>query len=205
MERIVEPELMEDNNQCIEYNIISNKLYNTDDFIIAYKRYCNISEGILVDLGCGPAHHLVKLKQEFPKLNIFGYDGSGIMVALAKSNTKGLGINIEQLTFDQINIQADCVISLQTLHHQHNANLFWTSVKRLCKPNGKIFVDDLERPNDRDIFNNVIANTDFKNSLQAAFTISEVEQQVKMLNLSVERYQINLDPAIHKLYIYQNK
>jgi len=205
MERIVEPELMEDNNQCIEYNIISNKLYDTDDFIIAYKRYCNISEGILVDLGCGPAHHLVKLKQEFPKLNIFGYDGSGIMVALAKSNTKGLGISIEQLTFDQINIQADCVISLQTLHPQHDATLFWTSVKRLCKQNGKIFVDDLERPNDRDIFNNVIANTDFKNSLQAAFTISEVEQQVKMLNLSVERYQINLDPAIHKLYIYQNK
>ncbi len=205
MERIVEPELMEEYNQCVQYDAVSAKLYNTDDFIIAYKQYCNVSEGVLVDLGCGPAHHLVRLKREFSNLNIFGYDGSTAMVALAKSNTKDLGISIEQLTFDQIDMKADCVISLQTLHHQHDASLFWDTVKRICKPNAKIFVDDLERPNNEDVFDSLVTNIDFTNSLRAAFTLDEIKQQVKMLNLLVERVRINQNPTIFKVHIYQNK
>jgi hypothetical protein len=79
--------------------------------------------------------------------------------------------------------------------------VFWNEAKRLAKPGAAIYSMDLFRPETpkdaRRIVESVAANEDpilkedFYNSLCAAFTVEEVEEQLREAYLNLEVAQIS--------------
>ena len=192
MQRIVEPELMTTEEQVSAYDTATPRQFAIKEIIELYKKYTNFTEGTIVDLGCGTADYLVTLQQEFPKLNITGYDGSQPMIDVALKNISGTDIKVICSTFDTITTTADCAISTNTLHHVHEPLMFWKTITNISN---KIFVLDLVRPENITIAQTIVETMapheptifkkDFLNSLRAAFTKEELEEQVKNLGLTV--------------------
>ncbi|NOR81209.1 MAG: methyltransferase [Methyloprofundus sp.] len=76
MQRIVEPELMNDKAQAEAY---ANADFEQADklFIDTFKLHFPYSEieGNLLDLGCGPGNISFLFAKHFPHINVIGIDG----------------------------------------------------------------------------------------------------------------------------------
>lgn len=201
MKRQTEPELMDDYDQSLYFSEARRK-YSEDAFVYFYKQHFGVTSGTVVDLGCGPGKYLIRLCEEFPNINLIGYDASQPMIELANKNIEQSNlldrIEIRKSLFNDIEGKFDCVISSGTLHHSHNPLEFWQSVKQIST--GKIFVMDLIRPEKEELVHAIVKHfandehpsfrNDFTNSLKAAFTKEEIEEQLKEvgLNLNVSVY-----------------
>jgi hypothetical protein len=107
-------------------------------------------------------------------------------------DTKDTNIKVICSTFDKILAKADCAISTNTLHHLHDPSVFWKTITNISD---KIFVLDLVRPKTITVAQTIVETMapdepiifkkDFLNSLCAAFTKQELQEQVKQLGLSV--------------------
>jgi cyclopropane fatty-acyl-phospholipid synthase-like methyltransferase len=196
MERQTEPEIMEDFQQATSFSDARRK-YSEDAFVYWYKDYCNVSTGVIADLGCGPAKYLIRLCNEYPDISFVGYDASKAMIDLARENIEQAGlshrIDVRQSYFTDISDQFNCVISSGTLHHSHNPLNFWNTIKRIAT--GDIFIMDLVRPTEEYLVDRIVSTTapnenlsfqrDFTNSLKAAFTIKEISEQLNSAGLSL--------------------
>jgi len=200
MKRVLEPELMIDQEKCNEYNQISHRQYGDGKFISAFNKYCGLSEGTLIDLGSGPGVHLEELAKNFPSLDITGYENSDIMIELAKQNTS---VQIIKDDFYNIDASADIVMCLYTLHHQVDPIRFWSKVSQLSK--NAVYIEDFERPEDESFIDKFEAIDDFKHSLRAAYTVDEIKMQLTSLNLNykVERELIDADFELYKIIVHQ--
>lgn len=194
MIRVIEPELMTDIEQCLEfYKFVPDIVFHEKLKLIPK----DIS-GTVGELGCGPGVFTAMLRDRCPNITIDAYDGSEIMLDIAKTHIK----NPERITFinqliENIDKKYDIILSHNTLHHIHDPLIFWKTVKRMSKKDSKILVTDLMRPNSEEEIENIIKyilgdfsenslfKKDFVNSLKAAFTKEEVEEQTKDLNCSV--------------------
>ena len=93
------------------------------------------------------------LSKEFPDSQIVGIDGSQAMLELALKK-QASSPAYSNITFRKILIpdsslelgEFDIVVSNSLLHHIHQPNLFWTTVKNSIKEGGYIYVVDLFRP-----------------------------------------------------------
>ena len=75
MKRKIEPELMVDFNQVRAFQQ-SNKNYYLPILLDLYQKFGGISQGRVVDLGCGTGDFDILLSEQFSELTITGYDGS---------------------------------------------------------------------------------------------------------------------------------
>jgi len=192
MRRIVEPELMDRVDQVAAYNT-GDKHLGIEAFINFYENNINLTKGKIVDLGCGTGDYLVALAKKYPDLTIVGYDGSPNMIQQAKQNVKGFDISVACKQFDHIVDSADCVISVNTLHHLHDPAIFWKAVESIS---ANVLVMDITRPKSaniaRKVVNNIIGSdseifkTDFYNSLLAAFSTDELREQIKDTGYSIK-------------------
>lgn len=183
MQRCLEPELM-NNPAQVDAFISGSREYGIAGFLYLYKKYANITTGKIVDLGSGTGQYIDALKKEYNSLDITGYDGSEEMV---KRSTSVKLCNIYNVVDT-----ADCVISTNTLHHIHDTNKFWNVVQSIAP---YVFVMDLVRPDTTqqaqeivDTFarhDSKLFRQDFYNSLCAAFSLEELQQQVAHLNLNI--------------------
>lgn len=193
MNRISESQLMTDKNQC-EIFSKSERGYIRDLFIESLSNRIALT-GTVLDLGSGPCDYNIALCQQYPNIDIIAVDASLPMCNIAKDNIKDYPITVVCDYFDNINYKADTIISSLTLHHQIDPLEFWKVVKRNTKQEGNIFIMDLIRPNsleDINIIVNQLAReedisfiNDFKNSLAAAFTLEEIQDQLKDSNLNL--------------------
>ncbi len=196
MDRVPEPVLMTDINQCLEFSN-SNRAYIRDLFLTSLLERYTLT-GTILNLGSGPCDYDIDLCGRVDNINLISVDASPAMIEIARENTKGHPINLVCEYFNNIDYQSDTTISSLTLHHQHNALDFWKAVKKNTKPSGNVFVMDMLRPSSYDEINkivNVLAEkdseifkTDFKNSLAASFTVEEIKQQLidAELDLKIE-------------------
>jgi len=93
MERVPEPELMEEKEQVISYDEadFSEGEVNLINQINQYLLKKNISLGekdLIVDLGCGPGNISEKLAIKWPNNEVVGIDGSKEMILRAEYNKK---------------------------------------------------------------------------------------------------------------------
>lgn len=203
MQRITEPELMDDQTQA--------EAYAAADFAEAHRRIveafgpCFPGEtlaGPILDLGCGPGDISFRFAARFPRCSVIGVDGSGAMIRLAserKAREPATGDRVHFIegllpgaVIPEVSFAA--IISNSLLHHLHEPQVLWETVVRAASPGTKVFVADLFRPRTTGEARRLvdeyaagepeILRRDFFNSLCAAFEPGEVEGQLDVAGLS---------------------
>lgn len=200
MDRILEPELMEDEDQVLAY---ANADFEEENqgFVGRFREYFpEFTEGHVYDLGCGPGDIALRFARLFPTCRVTGVDASGPMLRLAQKAASAVGLG-DRVTFRCERFQdipganaADAVISNSLLHHVPNPLQFWNRVRQLVKPGAPVLVMDLLRPESPEAARAIVdryaaggpevLRRDFYNSLLAAFTEDEVTSQLARMNLT---------------------
>jgi len=200
MNRILEPELMDDPKQAEVY-ARADFAEENQGFVDRFKEYFpEFSQGRVLDLGCGPADIPIRFAKLYPACQIIGVDASAPMIQLGEQAVKQVDLS-DRITLccerlDAVagaNI-ADAAISNSLLHHLPNPLQFWQKLRQLVKPGSPVLVMDLLRPESPEeaqaIVDQYAANEpdilrrDFYNSLLAAFTEDEIGSQLARMNLT---------------------
>ena len=208
MNRLLEPELMEEENQVKAYAEANFEIPH-NDFIQRLKAFINDPEfsGTALDLGCGPGDISCRFAKAFPLSKVHAVDGSKPMLIYAQSAlTTDLAqrINfIEGLLPDVILPQPSyqIIFSNSLLHHLPDPQTLWQTIKKHSLPGTRIIIMDLLRPasiEDAQIMvNNYAANEpdvlqrDFYHSLLAAFNLEEITAQLEVAGLHLNIEQIS--------------
>ena len=201
MERILEAELMDDEQQSVAYAqadfSTSNQFY-VDSLVRDFPAHLRK----VVDIGCGPADVVIRLSKAAPGATITAIDGSAPMIALGRAAAREAGVD-DRIALLHTRIPGpppdthafDVVLSKDLLHHLPDPQVLWTEVKRLGRPGAAVYVMDLVRPDTAEAAEAMvkegagsedpILQRDFYNSLLAAFTMDEVRQQLRDAGLSL--------------------
>jgi SAM-dependent methyltransferase len=207
MQRIPEPELMDDPVQA--------EAYAAADFDAAHSRIVDAFEvcfpgtgldGRVLDLGCGPGDISFRFAARYPACSVIGVDGSSAMIRLANRRRADDEVG-ERVCFIEGQLPGApipdgpyiAIVSNSLLHHLHRPEVLWQAIDAHADRGTCIYVADLRRPQDANAARRLVSEyaadepeilqRDFYNSLLAAFTPSEVEAQlaaVGLAGLSVE-------------------
>lgn len=200
MERIPEPDLMDDAEQA--------KAYAEADFSEPHEafvrhfadRFPDFRSGRVLDLGCGPADVIIRFARIFPDTVITGVDGAGAMLDIGAHEIakRGLGHRIELMkcTLPSPELprgKFDAVISNSLLHHLSDPMILWKTVQQCSCPGAPVFIMDLLRPDTvesaRQLARTYAADAppvlqkDFFNSLLASYSTDEIHDQLGSLRL----------------------
>jgi SAM-dependent methyltransferase len=203
MQRVTEPELMDDPLQA--------EAYAAADFAEAHGRIvAGFAEtfpgfevaGNVLDLGCGPGDISFRFAARFPGCAVIGVDGSAAMIELARqrqSRETALG---ERVRFIEGRIpgapipamQFSAIISNSLLHHLHRPSVLWETIAAYAFAGTRIYVADLRRPQTTAVARRLvdtyaagepdILRRDFYHSLCAAFEPQEIEAQLETAGLA---------------------
>jgi SAM-dependent methyltransferase len=217
MERIPEPELMDDPEQALAYakaDFSATHGARVDMFRTLMPRVR--LGGPVLDLGCGSGDVLLRFARAYPEAHFVGIDGSRPMLALAQT-----AIDAEPALHDRVRVRygiiPQCqlpqepwrlIMSHSLLHQLHQPQVLWQTLADCADSadNGcAVFVADLRRPaNEHDAHRMVeamskdepeILQRDFFNSLCAAFEPDEVREQLAAAGL--ERLQVHTHDPFH--------
>jgi len=202
MQRIPEPELMDDPEQAAAY--AAADFSETHSRIVAYfdTFFPQVEiTGKVLDLGCGPGDIGFRFAARFPACRVLGIDGSRAMIALARrrqavETEPGRRLEFIEGRLPDSPIPAGpyaAIISNSLLHHLHEPQALWKLVARHGTRGSCIFIADLMRPPgvagvrrlvDRYACSEPeVLRRDFHHSLCAAFEPAEVESQLRAAGL----------------------
>ena len=208
MQRVLEPELMNNETQVLAYaNADFSEPHSL--FITQFQTVFagQPVRGKVLDLGCGPADISIRFARAFPDCRIDGVDGAARMLEQAK-----LAVQRAQLT-ERINFIQDClpnlklpqayyhvIMSNSLLHHLHKPEVLWRCIKQLGRPGCLVFIMDLRRPDSAATARKLvqlhaagepeILQQDFYNSLRAAFSPAEI--MIQLENSGLPHLQLEL-------------
>lgn len=202
MDRIPEPELMEDEEQGLAYAQADfsgpNRLFLQ---LFAEKHPDFSGIGNVLDLGCGPADILIRFARTYTDCSCVGIDGAEAMLApgCRAVAEHGLGDRIalhrHRLPCARSVGCFQVVLSNSLLHHLHRPEVLWQTIYDCTAPGGRILVMDLFRPPSKEAARHIvdtyagdepeILQTDFYNSLLAAFRVTEVRSQLQRAGLDL--------------------
>lgn len=207
MDRVVEPELMDEPEQAVAYAMA--------DFDQPHTRFIELfqqtfphwpSTGTAIDLGCGPGDIAIRFARAYPNCGVHGVDGARAMLeagerllAQAADVRERVRLCHGMLPNAEMPLpHYDAVISNSLLHHLHDPGQLWEAVRGFAAPSAPVFVMDLRRPDSveeaaalqqRYAANEpAVLQRDFFNSLLAAFTPAEV--QVQLANAGLGELQV---------------
>ena len=212
MERVPEPELMEEKEQVISYDEadFSEGEVNLINQINYYLLRKNISLGekdLIVDLGCGPGNISEKLAIKWPNTAVVGIDGSKEMILRAEynksiSNNQKKLKNLRYICSDIKDIKYNnllkkkisLLVSNSLIHHITNLEDFFNTIKGLSSNITVNFHKDLKRPLDEKSalelkaqcstkYNEILTN-DYYASLRASYTFKELKNFILENDLS---------------------
>jgi cyclopropane fatty-acyl-phospholipid synthase-like methyltransferase len=155
----------------------------------------------LLDIGCGTADMTIRLVHAYPGISALGIDGSGIMLSFGQDLVKKAGLTsrivLERRYFPDAELETpgfDAVTATNLLHHLSDPLAFWEASRRCAQPGAPIMIADLRRPSDEQMVQHLVERyawralpplrRDFVNSLHAAYTVTEVRQQLDAVGLS---------------------
>src|SRR5438309_11166624 len=123
MERVLEPELMDDPAQALAYSRADFEEEN-QGFVDRFAEfYPEFKAGHVLDVGCGPADIPIRLGRTLPECRITGVDGSAPMIALGLDAIRGAGladritVRCERVQATVLPDRAAAVISNSLLHN----------------------------------------------------------------------------------------
>lgn len=202
MKRIPEPELMDSEAQTLAYAQAdfeeANSLF-TCQFLEHFKSAD--SKGRLVDLGCGPGDIAIRMAVALPNWQVTGIDAGENMLQRARERLEGEAlagrVNFQLAYLPDPSLPGgawDAVISNSLLHHLPDPQALWDSIRHVGKTGATVQVMDLSRPESQDAAQDLvdryaegapeILREDFYNSLLAAYTTSEIREQLDRAGLN---------------------
>jgi len=210
--RVLEPELMDDERQSIAYAkadfSASNQLF-VDGFVRDFPGHLRHA----VDIGCGPGDVVIRLARAASDIHITAIDGSNRCTRQREHRLRAIDrgdVNVRgrvRLVEGYVPGVAlpdrsyDAILSKDLLHHLPDPSALWKEVVRLGQTGAAVYVMDLVRPlttgDAHCIVDTVAANEDpilredFYNSLCAAFTIDEVAGQLRAATLDLRVTQVS--------------
>ncbi len=205
MYRVLEPELMEEQEQV--------KAYAEADFSEPHHHFIELVSdfirpnfsGKAIDLGCGPGDISFRFVKQFPDCTIDAVDGSKPMLDYAAKRltpelTRKIKFIHARIPFETAPLGPyDVIISNSLLHHLLDPQVLWRTLKTCAGTQTSIVIMDLLRPESKSVANQFVieyaANEpdilkhDFYHSLLAAFTLDEIRLQLHyaQMNLAVEQ------------------
>jgi len=201
MQRIPEPELMDDPAQAQAY---ANADFSAphDAFVAHFAtRFPDFSTGRVLDLGCGAADITLRFARAFPEVRMVGVDGAEAMLVLARAAVTRAGcaerIALWHRRLPDAALEArafDALLSNSLLHHLRDPSALWQALKQTAKPRAPVCVMDLLRPTSLEEAAQLAAHyaagapevlrRDFFNSLCAAYRVDEVRAQLQQAGLA---------------------
>jgi len=207
MQRTCEPELMEGLDQARAYGAADFSA--TDQAFVERLAELVGAAGAgqplrIVDLGCGPGNISFRLVDRFPQAQVVGLDGSAAMLDLATQGLERHPHWTSRLTFRRVLLPLDpglaehlaggggagfgVVVSNSLLHHLHEPQVLWRTVRQLASPGALVLMRDLRRPANPEAIRQLVQRhasgapellqRDYGHSLAAAFTLAEVQAQL---------------------------
>jgi SAM-dependent methyltransferase len=203
MPRTLEPELMSDDDQARAYAEADFEAPNSNFVRLFQETFAQHSiDGAFLDLGCGPADITIRLARAYPNNRFYAVDGSAAMLKYAHEALSRNGDLVSRITLIEGYIPGapipqqsyGVIISNSLLHHLPDPQVLWQTIQQHGQPGTLVFVADLFRPANWDEANRIVetysANEpevlkrDFYNSLLAAFTPDEVQDQLQQAGIS---------------------
>jgi SAM-dependent methyltransferase len=211
VKRVVEPELMSAEEQA--------RAYAEADFAAAHGLYPRLfaekfprrsQRAFVLDLGCGPCDVTIRFAQANRGYTFDAADGSAAMLRHARRAVKATRlsrrINLIEGFIPGAPIPRrsyDVILSSSFLHHLHDPQVLWQTVRKYAKAGTIVFVPDLRRPPSRAKARAFmqkhaqgepsVLRRDFYNSLLAAFTPTEVRRQLIQAGLPMLKVEIISD------------
>lgn len=193
MERIPEPELMDDAEQA--------RAYATADFSEPHqafvehfkRRFPEQQPQNVLDLGCGPADVTIRFARAYPTCQLTGVDGAAAMLEFARQAIRAarLSSRIRLLNMrlpGNVSGRFDTVISNSLLHHLVDPSVLWQALATSAERGAAAFVMDLRRPETCGAATGLVEQysgdepdvlkRDFFNSLLAAYRPEEIHGQL---------------------------
>jgi ubiquinone/menaquinone biosynthesis C-methylase UbiE len=207
MQRILETEVMDDAKEAVAYAEAdfsdSNEQFVSDVLSEFGRDLINV-----IDLGCGPADIPVRLAKSAATTKLKAVDASAEMLRLAREAVQAAGfsdrIELLQARLPDLPLpdhSFELILSKDMLHHLPDPDVLWREVERLGKPGAGVFVMDLVRPDSPEQAAEIVERVagdehpllkeDFYNSLCAAFTVSEVQQQLREASIPLKVEQVS--------------
>jgi len=199
MERIPEPELMEDPAQARAY-AVADFSEPHDAFVRHFQRlFPDFTGGRVIDLGCGAADVTIRFARAYPDTVVDGIEGAEAMLQFAHEAVdqaqlqSRVRLQLLRIPSAKLNSVYDVVISNSLLHHLTQPATLWQAVARAGRPGAAVLVMDLLRPRSRQSAAELVQKyagdaspllaRDFMNSLLAAYRPDEVSRQLRVCGL----------------------
>lgn len=202
MQRVVEPELMDEAEQARAYAQADFSEPNERFVALVAELLPGFAGGRIVDLGCGPGDIALRLVARWPRAHVDALDGSAAMLACAAEAAARAPQSAARVRFVQGLLPGtglppgsyDLLVSNSLLHHLHDPAVLWDELRHLGRPGAGVLVMDLYRPEDEAEAERIVATyagtepdvlrRDFHASLCAAFTPEEVRAQLDAAGLT---------------------
>lgn len=211
MQRIPEPELMDEAQQALAY---AEADFSCSDqalveSILGRIAVSGLTPQRLVDLGCGPGNISFRLAEALPSLPLLAIDGAAAMLAPALRRQQAEAARWPRLRFLQacLPLEQDTLAALppafqppfqllvsnSLLHHLHQPGVLWRALRQLGAPGSLVVLRDLRRPDSPEALEALVERhasaappvlqRDYRASLHAAFRPEEVEAQLRQAGL----------------------
>lgn len=208
MQRLLEPELMEDEAQVLAYA--------QADFSEPHQQFIDRLveivdptgfNGAALDLGCGPGDISRRFAETYPLCRLDAVDGSKPMLDYAKATVSDQLQTRIRFIHGRLpdaclpGIGYDLIFSNSLLHHLPDGRILWRFIKRCARSGARAAVMDLLRPGTVQEAESMVQSyaasepeilqRDFYRSLLAAFTLEEIKGQLDEAGLNFIATQIS--------------
>lgn len=205
IERILEPEVMDTQQEAIDYDMMDFTEVNTNFARLAVNLAPDTAK--ILDAGTGTARIPIIISSLRSQWEIIAIDLAQSMLEIAENNVIAANKQeriklaiIDAKKMPYANDEFDLVVSNSLVHHLANPLPFFREVKRVLKREGKILIRDLLRPKSEQDVNYIVdkAGLDYNlhqkqlfiDSLYAAFTLNEITEIVDQAGIeNVRVYQ----------------
>ncbi len=196
MDRIPEPELMDDEKQAAAYAEADFSEANSLFVQLFQEGFPEVTlTGAVLDLGCGPADIPLRLAALHPRARFDAVDGSQAMLVHARRAWVAAGLServtliqglLPQVPLPVHHYQA--VLSNSLLHHLPDPAVLWQAIEACGRNGAPVLVMDLMRPESEEMVDSLVRTyaadapevlrRDFRASLLAAYRPEEVREQI---------------------------
>ncbi len=202
MDRIPEPELMDDEEQARAYAEADFSEANSL-FVELYQQSFSARSltGRVLDLGCGPADIPLRLARLHGRAGFDVLDGSQAMLQHARQAWGAAGlmdrVALMQGVLPEVSLPADhyqAILSNSLLPHLPIPSVLWQTIRTCARQGAPVLVMDLMRPESEQMVDALVATyaagapdvlrRDFRASLFAAYGPDEVRGQLLAAGLS---------------------